>query len=293
MPLSALRKAAERKCKMWNVGCKKWDVKYRMFNIECSTFAYLLKLICEVLPIVRRSMFEFSSHTPTHPHTHKPRFSFHILLSTILLCVTLQSMAQSTTDRFLWDQANTQITHASTPEEFLQAAETYKRLLDDDIVNPALLNNLGCALTMGGDYANAQRAFERAERYSGTTPETSEGVAAAISRRDQSERAELPWYDTAFFWHFRLPTRLRILTALAGWSLLWTGLLFYILRKRHTYKTLSMFLTLSETFLITGAMIFLLFGASSLFSIIQEKHAQSYWRNVKFSTMELSGMEEQ
>ena len=239
----------------------------------------------------RLSTLECDS-TPTYPHTHKPRSTFHILLSTILLCVTLQTTAQTTTERFLWDQANTQTTHAATPEEYLQAAETYKRLLTDDIVNPALLNNLGCALTMGGDYANARKAFERAERYSGTTPETSEGAAAAIGRLDQTDSAELPWYNTAFFWHFRLPARLRILTALSGWTLLWIGILFYILRRRHKNRVLGIFQTLSETFIITGSMIFLLFGASSLFSILQEKHAKSYWRNVEFTTMEISGMEE-
>lgn len=213
-------------------------------------------------------------------------------LFTLCVLCALSAPAQSTAERFLWDQANTRMTHASTPEDFLKAAKTYQRLLADDIVNPAILNNLGCALTMGRDYDNAQRAFERAEQYSGTTLETKEGLIAAASRRHNSERVEAPWYKSAFFWHFRLPARLRILTALAGWTMLWIGLLFYILRRKRVRKALNIILTLSETFMITGGLIFLLLGASSLFSLIQEKHARAYWRNVEFAPIATNTAEE-
>ncbi len=267
---------------MWNVESRMWNTSWK--GLICLTYRISQTFAHSSAP----SLF-------LNPTSHILHSTSHFLLFPIVIFCSFAQYghAQTTTERFLWDQANTQITHATTPENFLEAAETYNRLLADDITNPALLNNLGCALTMGGDYKNAQRAFERAERYSGTTLETTEGIAAAIGRRDQSERAELPWYNTAFFWHFRLPAHLRVLTALAGWSMLWTGILFYVLRKRKTYSILNIILPLSETFMITGAMIFLLFGASSLFSILQEKHAEVYWRNVEFFTMDISEMEEQ
>lgn len=255
---------------MWNVECRMWNVSWK--------------------GLTRRISQTFERVSADYLF---PRSTFPILLSTIALCtVAYSGHAQTTAERFIWDQANTQITHASAPEDFLEAAKTYQRLLKDNIINPALLNNLGCALTMGGDYKNAQSAFERAERYSGTTLETTEGIAAAISRRDRSNSAALPWYHTAFFWHFRLPARLRILTALAGWSLLWIGILLYILRRRKTHVALNIVLPLSETFMITGAMIFLLFGSSSLFTILQEQHAESYWRTVEFNSVDSNVMEE-
>lgn len=234
-----------------------------------------------------RVIFEFNALPP--------RFSLlalSLLTAALSLLVPNRADAQSAAERFLWDQANTRITHASQPEDFLKAAETYQRLLEENLVNPALLNNLGCALTMGGDYANAVKAFERAERYSGTTLETTQGIIAALSRRENSANTEMPWYHTAFFWHFRVPTRLRVLTALAGWSLIWIGVLFYVLRRRQTHKALNIILTLSETFMITGAMMLLLFGASSIFTILQEHQDQSYWRNVEFSGVDIRAMEE-
>ncbi len=252
---------------MWNVECRMWNVG------------------CEIL----------KGRTGRTRRTRRTNQVFErsraALFALCVLCA-LSAPAQSATDRFLWDQANTQMTHATTPKEFLKAAKIYQRLLADEVVNPAILNNLGCALTMGRDYANAQRAFERAERYSGTTLETKEGVTAAISRRHNSEKTEVPWYKSAFFWHFRLPAHLRILTALAGWSMLWIGILFCILRRQRAKNTLNIFLTLSETFMITGGFIFLFFGASSLFSLIQEKQAETYWRNVEFSPMAINGVEE-
>lgn len=213
--------------------------------------------------------------------------TLQILLSALFGTLTLCAGAQSTTDRFLWDQANSQMINASNPKENLNAARTYQRLLQNGIANPALLNNLGCALTMGKDYANAVLAFDQAERYAGTTLETREGITAALARRNNSTSTELPWYRTALFWHFELPARMRIITALAGWSLLWIGILLLILRRRRKANLPVVILTLSETCMITGALIFLLFGSSSLFSLMQERQVSSHWKAAAFSSMDI------
>jgi tetratricopeptide (TPR) repeat protein len=187
------------------------------------------------------------------------------------------------TQRFLWEQANTRMLRAAAPEDYIEAAATYQRLLRENIVNPALLNNLGCALVMGGDYANARRAFERAERFAGTTPESAAGIKAAIARSRGESDAEAPWYRTAFFWHFALPARVRAGTALFGWTLLWCGILLLLLRRRAPGGVIAAILPLAETLLFTGSLITLLFGASSLATLIQERSDATHWQTVQFA----------
>jgi len=209
-----------------------------------------------------------------------------------LLVLTLMSIAQNgkatesanSAERFLWEQANAQMTQAVEAHDYLKAAETYQRLLREDIVNPTLLNNLGCALTMGGDFKNAQSAFERAERFSGVTVETSAGLNAALARARGASDAATPWYRTAFFWHFGLPARVRAFAALVGWNMLWLGALLFIMRKRIGNTTISSLLSLAETLIFTGALLVLLFGSSTIFSVVQEQHDRSKWKTLQFSS---------
>ncbi|MFO7937501.1 MAG: hypothetical protein R6V06_07835 [Kiritimatiellia bacterium] len=213
---------------------------------------------------------------------------FRILPAAIFICIAAYTAsAENTVERFIWNQANTRMMHAASPKDYLQAAQGYRRLLRKDICNPALLNNLGCALTMGGDYENALKAFRHAEQYSGTTPETAQGISAAVCRRDKLPVTQLPWHRTAFFWHYRLSTRMRIMTALAGWAVMWLGFLFYLLRKKNKKRELNIFLNFSETLIATGALMFLLSGTSSCFSLFQEKQDMSYWQNAEFSAPEI------
>jgi len=212
-------------------------------------------------------------------------------LCAILVLLCSSAAAQSDVNRFIWDQANTQMIHATQPDDYLKAAGSYRRLLRDGIVNAPLLCNLGTALTMGGDSLNARTAFERAELYSGTTPETKSGLIAALARQSDTANVELPWYRTAFFWHFELPARLRIMIALFGWSLLWAGILLHLMRSRYMKSPMQFIQTLSETCMITGALIFLIFSASSLFTLLQEKNYRSHWASVQFSSTAISQLE--
>ncbi|MDA3925346.1 MAG: hypothetical protein PF904_11680 [Kiritimatiellae bacterium] len=212
-------------------------------------------------------------------------------ITVLVLLLTTTSNAASDVNRFIWDQANTQMSHATKSDDYLKAAESYNRLLRNGIVNAPLLINLGTALTMGGDTVNAQTAFERAELYSGTTPEIKNGLVAALARQTNKSDIELPWYRTAFFWHFDTRARLRIIIALIGWSLLWVGILLYLIRNRYTQRDLQYILTLSETCMITGALILLIFSASSIFTLIQERNIRSHWASVQFANTATSQLE--
>ncbi len=216
----------------------------------------------------------------------KTHLWLHTLCCLFITLGNLNTTAQNAEQLFLWEQANTQMMNASKPEDYIQAAETYRRLLADEIVNPALLNNLGSALTMGGDYKNAQKAFERAERYAGVTDESRAGITAALARAAGSADADEPWYRTAFFWHFGLPTDVRGITALSGWFMLWIGILLLLLNKNRNSSLLTAMLSLSETLIFTGTLIFLLFGTSTLVSIVQEHQESKLWPAIEFTTAE-------
>jgi len=213
-------------------------------------------------------------------------------LCALLALLGSSAAAQSDVDRFIWDQANTQMIHAAHPDDYLKAAQSYSRLLQNGVVNAPLLINLGTALTLGGDTRHARAAFERAELYSGTTPEIRNGLIAALTRQKESTGAELPWHRTAFFWHYGIPARLRIIIALCGWSLLWTGILFYSFRKRSRHRPLQLILTLAETCMIAGSLIFLIFAASSVFTLLQERQSRSQWAAPQFSRTILPAAEE-
>ena len=238
--------------------------------------------------------FVVSYYTRTHALKRSRTLALlHSALCTVFAATVLNATAQSDINRFIWDQANTQMIHAEAPIDYLKAARSYNRLIKDGIVNAPLLTNLGTALTMAGATDNASIAFERAERYSGTTPEIRSGFIAALARQKESTEVELTWYRTAFFWHYQIPAHRRIIIALSGWSLLWGGTLLYLLRKRYLSNPLQFIQTLSESCMITGALIFLIFSASSIFTLFQEKQCQSQWHSIQFSTTDTVDMEEQ
>ena len=216
-------------------------------------------------------------------------FCKRLLLFFSRACVTLfllstpfQTHASEDTRVFLWEQANTQASVAHTPEEFLTAANTYNRLVAEGIYNGPIFINLGSVLVMAGDGVNAEAAFSRAERYLGVTPETSHGLIAALALKTGRTRGDLPWSRTAFFWHYTLPCSFRALVTLSGWSLFWLGLFCKILiRKKNTPSPLK---SLAEAFQLTGVLVTLIFGASTLMTLVHERHDKITWEARVFST---------
>lgn len=176
---------------------------------------------------------------------------------------------------FLWEQAGAQAAAATTPEGYLQAAATYNRLVADGVRNGPLFQNLGSVLVMAGDGANAAAAFARAERYLGATPETRQGLAAAIALQTGRAQADLPWSRTAFFWHYAFPCSVRASTALAGWALFWLGVFCQLLRRRGAGR--AFLRSLAETCLLTGGLITVVFAASTLMTLAHERHDEATW----------------
>lgn len=203
-----------------------------------------------------------------------PGFGGHVLSVFFALCV-LAARADDAARAFLWEQANTQAAAAVKPEDYLKAAQTYNRLVADGVRNGPLFLNLGGTLVMAGDGANAAAAFARAERHLGATPETRQGLAAALALQAGRAHADLPWSRTAFFWHYAFPCPMRALTALGGWTLFWVGVFCRILLKRR--KGHAFLRSLSETCMLTGGLIAAVFASSALMTLAHERHDAATW----------------
>ena len=204
--------------------------------------------------------------------------------------LSLPVRADETTRTFLWEQANTQAATATKPSDYLKAANTYNRLISDGVCNGPLFINLGNTLVMAGDGVNAAAAFVRAERYLGATPETRKGLIAATELQTGRKQADLPWSRIAFFWHYAFPCPMRALTALGGWFLFWIGILCRIPlkhRRAHTFVR-----SLSETCMLTGGLIAVVFAASTLMTLAYERHDAATWGSRVFISSAASETEE-
>ena len=208
--------------------------------------------------------------------------SVRCLLPIAYCFFALPARADDTTRVFLWEQANAQAANASTPEAYLNAAKTYNRLVADGVCNAYLFINLGNTLVMGGDGANAEAAFKRAERYQGSTPETRQGLLAAATLQTGRRQTDLPWSRVAFFWHYAFPCQMRALTALGGWTLFWLGVFFRIIRRRRHATSRSFVSSLSEACMITGALTALVFAASTAVTLAHEKSDAAAWASRAF-----------
>jgi hypothetical protein len=209
-----------------------------------------------------------------------------LLLAAAHLLPATGSAADGTTARaFVWEQANAQAAAATTPSNYLAAANTYNRLAADGVRNGPLFLNLGSTLVMAGDGANAAAAFTRAERHLGATPETRQGIAAALALQEGRAHADLPWSRTAFFWHYAFPCTVRAYTALGGWTLFWLGVFLYRLRGRARAPNAPL-RSLSETCMLTGGLIAAVFAASTLMTLADERHDNATWNARVFASGE-------
>ena len=200
----------------------------------------------------------------------------------VLCSLALSAQADDAARAFLWEQANSQTAAANKPEAYLKAANTYNRLVADGARNGPLFLNLGSALIMAGDGVNAAAAFARAERHLGATPESRQGIAAALALQSGRLREDLPWSRAAFFWHYAFPCPIRALTALGGWTLFWLGVFLRIGFKRR--KSHSFPRSLSETCMLTGGLIAVVFAASTFITLAHEHHDTATWGARVFSS---------
>jgi len=174
----------------------------------------------------------------------------------LLVCLLCAAGARGDLARerwFLWDQANSRMSSAQTPAEFLAAAALYQDLADTGVQNGPLFYNLGLALLMGEQYEPALRALIRAERYLGATPEIRRNMQLARAGRDPGGDAAPPWYRVLLFWHFGIPAAVRTTVALVAFAGIWLALILRAFRFRHGFRP----------FLVCCLVVLVLFGSSA------------------------------
>lgn len=193
------------------------------------------------------------------------------LLLSAQLGIAAEAQTQATADTtrdFLWEQANMQAASATTPADYTKALDTYQRLIREGTIQGKLFINQGNTAILSNDPQSALRAFARAERYLGLTPEIKQGMLAALSRQANHEQKELPWSHAAFFWHYAFPCETRAYAFFVGWSILWLGLLL-LFTFRKTKKTAAL-LSFADTCILAGGFLSFIFLASVIVTLLQE-----------------------
>jgi len=201
------------------------------------------------------------------------------LLAVVLLAAT-HAGADAAGRRFAWEAANTRLAEARTPEDFLASAQNYNKLVQDGVRNGPLFFNLGTALLLAGDGENATAALLRAERYSGSTPDLRANLRLAMATKSGQPDIELPWSRVVFFWHYDNALRVRIVVMLAGWTLLWLGLLLRRLASDTATKSAAHpgpLQAFAGPCVFFGVLVALVFGASVMISLLQERMDERTW----------------
>lgn len=204
----------------------------------------------------------------------------------LLVLIPSPLRADDSTARFRWEQANARMAAARTPDDFLDAANTYNQLVTEGIRNGPLFFNLGTALLLAGDGDHAVAALRRAERYLGSTPEIRVNLRQALALQAGQPDGDLPWDHVVFFWHYDEPLRVRALVALCGWLLLWLALLLRLLARPSKTATGAGYLqSFANSCLLFGLLLFLVFSGSVAFSLLQEKMDERTWSEQTFIRM--------
>lgn len=160
-------------------------------------------------------------------------------------------------------RAMTALLSAANPERFAQAVDALAELIEQGAANGTLFFNYGTALLMAGDPTAAIEALSRAERYDGTTWSIRRNMQLARRALNEDAPPTLPWYRILFFWHFRLPTSVRITVASCAFLMIWIAAFLLKTRIRNAAVVILWIA-------ISGCI---LFGASAVNSLEAESHA--------------------
>lgn len=202
------------------------------------------------------------------------------LLAAFVVSVFVRgARADEVSRQFLWEQANTAMGAAARPEEFLDAARTYDRLVREGVRNGAIFFNLGTALLLAGEGAQAEVALLRAERYSGTTPDLLTNLRQARAIRRGQREAPLSWTRMVFFWHYGLAGRTRLYLAAAAWWLLWLGLLLKWPRAVSGARSRPVH-PVAASMVLLGVFFTLVFGVSVAVTCLHEWQDGRTWPGV-------------
>ena len=194
-----------------------------------------------------------------------------MLKKNVMLCACalfasgISCMGSTVSERmFLWNEANSMMASARSPEEHLMAAQVYRNMADKGIRNGPVFYNLGTALLNAGVYDGAIESFLRAERYMGSRPDLVQNLAIAFARKAGTADHQIQWYRIPLFWHFRLSTPVRTLLAAMAFCLSW---IFTALRKLGAGRW-------TRIASVISLAVFLLFGSSVATSLHQEANAR-------------------
>ena len=122
---------------------------------------------------------------------------------------------------FTYRRASSLATRAASEIDFGKAAQAYADCVDQGLVNPILLANLGACALMGGDAGGALAAYGRVERRTGETASTRRGIRAALARQRNDAREDLPLTRFFFCPHFSYSLDARLLFAATIWTVCW------------------------------------------------------------------------
>ncbi len=199
----------------------------------------------------------------------------------ILLLFLLPAAALARTplpDAFTWERANQAMAGAQDAESYLAAARIYNDLVLAGGATGPLFHNLGTALLLAGDARNAEAALLRAERHLGAVPEVRTNLRLAIGARTGQPDAPLPPSRVLLAWHYQLPLHLRIWLTLAGWCLFWAGLTLRLATPPPVpHQPVPRRRTFTHLLAGLGATLFVLYGGSSAFTLLQEQHDSRFW----------------
>jgi hypothetical protein len=255
------------------IGNNLCDILERNFNATYSSHAIVSVNItddCKQADSIIHQMentFKSSSLTRSK-RTLLLSFSISAILSTITLATenTFISPAQSTSDnpvefQFLWNEANSKISSAASPEDFAAAAAIYRKLTDIGVHNGIVFYNMGTALLKARQYNEAILSLQRAERYSGSNEDLRHNMLLAIAGKEKNPNVSLPWYRVPLFWHYNLAIATRIVLTVCAFAVFWFAFLIRNLGSTRIYKPL----------MSVALILLIVFGSSTATSIHQEE----------------------
>lgn len=182
----------------------------------------------------------------------------------LLVCIA-PACGATVADRydFGWREANSRMSTAETIDDFAAAADVYRELADEGLRNGPLFYNLGTALLLSEQYAAAEQALYRAERYMGSSEDVRRNLELSITRGERSKAGNLPWYRAFLFWHYGLPGSLRVGIALSAFSAIWIGFALRVAGAQVWSRHLIAF----------SIVVFVLFGSSVASTLYEESRS--------------------
>ncbi len=225
-------------------------------------------------PLNRESCRGFLFILPCHSVYSVDNLRALLLFFAILLASAFSAPALDSSElSFTWNEANAIMAAAKAPEDFLDAARVYQKLVDAGVRNGPLFYNLGTALLQAGRYDNALDALARAERYLGAQPDIRRNMGIALARKQKTPAAAWPWYRILLFWHFMLAGATRAMITVLAFTLFWLSLTLLRLGPRRGMNTLA----------ILSILACIAFGSSVVTTVYQELTARRYTLDIPFT----------